>query len=444
VTDFRRPDLDLWEEEDDAEDGRPTIVSERPTSALAGKATKASDRTIPFGTVPGDRKTPEVQRSGLVQRLIEQGALEDESGLRNSTEELRDSEIDLLTLPADPEDATQIEPTLDLVAKAAPSTASATPRPASRIIDGVESEPATEDQVPTVSVKRPLPPLSGELTAGVLAAKSATAPQPGKQPFSADREVTERISIPSGMVGSIAPATRTFRPAANERKGTPFWQTALAALVLLGGGISIAKFQSEQRNQTSVAVTQPAGVAREEISLPVVVATPPVAAAEEPSAPAAPEQPLNSIESPPPAIGPLPAKRDDSVVPVSRTRRVRERTAIAASEEPASEVAPTPAPAPVKSAAPLAGELLPAHPTREQVASSLDAVTTELRKCVGERHGLAEVTVTVRPAGFVSYAVVSGEYAGTSEGSCIARAVRAAKFPAFSDPTLRVTYPFQL
>jgi hypothetical protein len=63
---------------------------------------------------------------------------------------------------------------------------------------------------------------------------------------------------------------------------------------------------------------------------------------------------------------------------------------------------------------------------------------------VGDRHGVAEVTLTVRPAGFVSYAVVSGAYAGTSEGSCIARAVRAAKFPAFSDPTLRVTYPFEL
>jgi hypothetical protein len=439
VTDFRRPDLDLWEEED-PEDGRPTIVSERPTAAPTGKATKASDRTIPFGTVPGDRKTPEVQRSGLVQRLIEQGALEDDLPNRNSSEELRDSEIDLLKLPPDAEDESAIEPTLDLV------TAARTTAPLARAvhtIDGVESEPATDDQVPTVSVKRPLPPVSVELqnTAAVLPAATPI----GTPAASTERDVTERISIPTGMVGSIAPATRTFRPGARERKGLPFWQTALAALVLLGGGISIAKFQAEQRNQTTALSAQP----REEevavppqpapASAPATVSTPPAA----PAPAAAPEQVLGP-EPAPAMIGPTLPARDESIVPVSRTRRVREQRAFASAEPGPSEVAP---PVPVK--APVAvkaagSDPLPEHPSRDQVASSLDAVAGQLQKCVGDRHGVAEVTVTVRPAGFVSYAVVSGEYAGTSEGSCIARAVRAAKFPAFTDPTLRVTYPFQL
>lgn len=449
MTDFRRPDLDLWEEED-AEDGRPTIVSERPTASPTGRATKASDRTIPFGTVPGDRKTPEVQRSGLVQRLIEQGALEDEVSGRNSAEELRDSEIDLLKLPADPDDATMIEPVIDLVAKAPVAAADTPPRArAPRPIDGVETEPATEDQVPTVSVKRPLPPLSVELRDEIapLSAKLAAR-------GSADREVTERISIPSaGMIGSIAPATRTFRPAANERKGMPFWQTALAALVLLGGGISIAKFQAEQRNQTAAVSSQRAEAAEDlpvtgpvepttapaNSDVPAALSVPAVAAE-----PAVQEQVLNpAVPSAPASIGPMLPKRDETVVPVSRTRRTRERTAIA-SAEPTPEVAPTPVNAPAAPRAPAQSQSLPAHPSRDQVATSLDSVTGELKKCVGDRHGVADVTVTVRPAGFVSYAVVSGEYAGTSEGSCIARAVRTAKFPAFSDPTLRVTFPFQL
>ncbi|HTU60694.1 MAG TPA: hypothetical protein VMF89_19715, partial [Polyangiales bacterium] len=180
MTDFRRPDLDLWEE-DDAEDGRPTIVSERPAAPTGGKTTKASEKTIPFGTSPVERKTPEVQRSSLVQRLIEQGALEEEGAARNSEEELRDSEIDLLKLPDD--DATLIEPEIELVtpAAAAPVAAAPTPtstgtalppaaaksseaiaRPRPRSFDGVESEPSSEDQVPTVSVKRPLPPVSLE------------------------------------------------------------------------------------------------------------------------------------------------------------------------------------------------------------------------------------------------------------------------------------------
>lgn len=461
MTDFRRPDLDLWEEED-AEDGRPTIVSERPTAAPTGRATKASDKTIPFGTIGGDRKTPEVQRSGLVQRLIEQGALEDELSARNSSEELRDSEIDLLKLPPDPDDATVVEPTIDLVV-AARSTAADTPRSARipRLFEGVETEPATDDQVPTLSVKRPLPPVSVELqnAAAMLPAKAAAK---GER-VSFDREVTERISIPSGsgMIGSIAPTTRTFRPAAGERKGMPFWQTALAALLLLGGGISIAKFQAEQRNQTGAVSSQPSSVREQGQAVrpvePAVLAAPPTAN-ELPAAVSAPavaaeladkvpEQALKPAAVPTPAtIGPmLPLpKRDDTVVPVSRTRRTRERTAIASAEtEPevvpeAQPVKPQAAPKPEKT------EALPDHPSREQVTYSLNSVSSELKKCVGDRHGVADVTVTVRSAGFVSYAVVSGDYAGTPEGSCIARAVRAAKFPAFSEPTLRVTYPFQL
>jgi hypothetical protein len=289
---------------------------------------------------------------------------------------------------------------------------------------------------------------------------------------SAERDITERISIPPiGMVGSIAPASRTFRPAARERKGMPFWQTALAALVLLGGGISIAKFQAEQRNQTAALSSQPARPAEEVSALPtepLAIADPPSAApAPEPPAagaarsdapqvappPAAPSPPAEQSLTPsapaaipPPAsIGPLLPKREE-VVPVSRTRRVREQRAIASAEPEASEEAPAPAPALVAAPKPVAksSEPLPAHPSRDQVVSSLSAVSAELQRCVGDRHGVAEVTLTVRSAGFVSYAVVSGGYAGTSEGSCIARAVRAAKFPAFTDPMLRVTYPFQL
>jgi hypothetical protein len=505
----------LWEE-DDAEDGRPTIVSERPAApSPSGRATKASEKTIPFGTSPIDRKTPEVQRSSLVQRLIEQGAIEDD-GARNSEEALRDSEIDLLKLP-DGDDSTLNEPELELVTPAAapaPVAAAPTPRNAQSAIapaetaaagtprrpglfESVESEPASEDQVPTVSVKRPLPPVALELrnTGAALPvaaprALSVASEREGRPLPAADRDITERISVPGGMVGSIAPSSRTFRPAAaRERKGLPFWQTALAALVLLGGGISIAKFQAEHRGQTAALSAQSAperGAALGEAEPPRAVATianpaptaalaaveahgstperddessgavtvpapagPPPARATPRPGPAAPaqpaEQPLTPSVPAPSDMGPLLPKRDETV-PVSRTRRVREQRAIASAEPEAAESAveaPAPAPAPPKAAG-TGNEPLPAHPSREQVVASLNAVAGELQRCVGDRHGVAEVTLTVRPAGFVSYAVVSGTYAGTSEGSCIARAVRAAKFPAFSDPTLRVTYPFEL
>jgi hypothetical protein len=99
-------------------------------------------------------------------------------------------------------------------------------------------------------------------------------------------------------------------------------------------------------------------------------------------------------------------------------------------EPPAAEAAPAP--------------VLPAQPSRDQVTAALNSILPALQKCVGDRHDTADVTLTVRPAGFVSYAVVAGAFAGSAEGSCIARAVKAAKFPAFSDPSLRINYPFQL
>ncbi len=503
MTDFRRPDLDLWEEEEDAEDGRPTIVSERPAAPSGGKTTKASEKTIPFGTSPVERKTPEVQRSSLVQRLIEQGALEDDGAARNSEEVLRDSEIDLLKLPDSDDDATLIEPEIELVTPAAaapvaaaptpPSTASAatsaSPRARPRSFDGVESEPASEDQVPTVSVKRPLPPVALELrntgaALPIAALRAGASAREGRPQPAPDRDITERISVPGGMIGSIAPASRTFRPpTARERKGLPFWQTALAALVLLGGGISIAKFQAEHRSQTAALSAQPAPTNRASAETAqlatAAIANPEPAATPAPenaaSAPPAAEAPRPEPAGPPPApaaaaapaqvpeqaltpsvpeqaptpanLGPLLPKRDETV-PVSRTRRVREQRAFASAEPEAAEEATEPAapaaPAPPPKTVAKPNEGLPAHPSREQVVASLNAVSGELQKCVGDRHGTAEVTLTVRPAGFVSYAVVSGGYAGTVEGSCIARAVRTAKFPAFSDPTLRVTYPFEL
>lgn len=426
VTDFRRPDLDLWDEEDDGEDARPTIVAERPTDSQ------------PRGGALG---AANAGRSSLVKRLIEQGALEDEPP-RLSAENLRDSEVDQLMLESPMEAAAARAALLE-----------------------VESEPSTEDAVPTVSVKRQLPtantPLPVPMAKLTLLAPSAklalpaptaklTTPPP---PRFTDREVTERISIPmGGMAGSIAPATKTFRP--EKRSGMPFWQTALAAVVLLGGGLSIAKLRSERKAEIS-ATSMEAPRPTEPIMAPVLPRPEPAhAALAEPPQPAEVVIPAPAVEPPPVVPAPprpeLPIRATPPDSTTTRRARRAERVALAASvaaEAPPPEAArpapvaiepaakPSPAPAP---------QNLPAQPSREQVTAALSAVVPALKKCVGDRHDTADVTLTVRPAGFVSYAVVAGPYAGSSEGSCIARAVKAAKFPEFSDPTLRVSYPFQL
>jgi hypothetical protein len=46
--------------------------------------------------------------------------------------------------------------------------------------------------------------------------------------------------------------------------------------------------------------------------------------------------------------------------------------------------------------------------------------------------------------GHVSNASVTGQFAGTPVGSCIARAVRGATFPRFANPTFTFSYPFRL
>jgi hypothetical protein len=64
--------------------------------------------------------------------------------------------------------------------------------------------------------------------------------------------------------------------------------------------------------------------------------------------------------------------------------------------------------------------------------------------CSAQGHGLAAVRVSVAGTGRVSSALVTGPLAGTPAGSCVAQAVRGATFPAFTQPTFVVNYPFQL
>jgi hypothetical protein len=90
-----------------------------------------------------------------------------------------------------------------------------------------------------------------------------------------------------------------------------------------------------------------------------------------------------------------------------------------------------------------AGEPPPA-PDRVQIAAALSKLTPQLQQCVGDEHGIADVTLTVRAPGVVSHALVEGAYAGSKKGTCIARALRTAKLPPFADPVSRVEYPFQL
>lgn len=206
----------------------------------------------------------------------------------------------------------------------------------------------------------------------------------------------------------------------------------VGALALIGVGY-LAAVASTGTGRQAVTTFAPAS----ETSLPRVELVAPdpeleVSAAEEEStgvlwsSPArnAPEpEPEPEPEKPAAAASAAPAP-PANVAPPIRPRAVRRRA-------PAPPVAP-----------PSTG--LPTQPTREEIKSAVEALRATLQACAGTGHGLTTARITIVGNGRVSSANIEGAFAGTPEGSCMARALRTATFPRFSAPTLQVTYPFRL
>ncbi|MBK8168819.1 MAG: hypothetical protein IPK60_00570 [Sandaracinaceae bacterium] len=84
-------------------------------------------------------------------------------------------------------------------------------------------------------------------------------------------------------------------------------------------------------------------------------------------------------------------------------------------------------------------------PEQSEVRAALESVRSAVTACAAGQHGQANIRVTFNGAsGRVSTVNVEGVFAGTPQGSCMARAVRAARVSRFSDPTLVVLYPYAL
>jgi hypothetical protein len=85
-----------------------------------------------------------------------------------------------------------------------------------------------------------------------------------------------------------------------------------------------------------------------------------------------------------------------------------------------------------------------AQPTRPEVQQALLAMRPQLEACAAGRHGMVEARVGIAGTGHVTHALIQGAFAGTAEGSCMARALRAATVPPFSVAIFQVQYPFAL
>jgi hypothetical protein len=89
---------------------------------------------------------------------------------------------------------------------------------------------------------------------------------------------------------------------------------------------------------------------------------------------------------------------------------------------------------------------LPERLDRAQVQAGMRGVATAASRCGRGQAGRVTVDVVISGnTGRVTWATVTGPFAGTPTGACVARAVRRAEFSRFSDETLTVRgYPFVL
>jgi hypothetical protein len=269
-------------------------------------------------------------------------------------------------------------------------------------------------------------------------------------PARGDTTPTERMPLPRPANHSTAPTSvpKTDRPP--ERRSAMPWML-VAAAVLLGVGLAgLSRYRSAESQAEPVAVAAPSAVTPE---LEVPAPAPVEAARAEPATvveKSAAEAMAEPAKEAPSADEAAHAARQEE-----RDRRRRERDearATAAAQAPAGEGAPAAAPAAAEAKpaaseakpAPAADGAVPSQPTRDQVVAAMNGVLPRIQECVGDKHGQANVTITVRAAGFVSYAIVAGTFVGTPEGSCIARVVKEAQFPPFGEPFIRITYPYQL
>lgn len=90
-------------------------------------------------------------------------------------------------------------------------------------------------------------------------------------------------------------------------------------------------------------------------------------------------------------------------------------------------------------------ETLPAAPSRPDVVGAMGRVAGPVRACGGGARGVVPVRIVFSGAtGRVQSAEVIGGSAPPDARSCIARAVREASVPRFTQSTFRVDYPFAL
>ena len=340
------------------------------------------------------------------------------------------------------------------------------PNPEKAANDVVAEQPSLEEVVipmPAVAAKPSVRPVSVPPPA-----TKSERPQPAivPRPRAAGDAPPKLASPPSPKVAAPTP-----KPTPHAKPDRSWWPGLLAAAAVGLGAIGVASVTLNQRAPAPDApLTAPAMAV--EMVAPQAAPIAHAPAAPSPTPPTTPDVPLAAAAptsggwhtesadfaaeggSPAPAIRARASARIDRGLggggPPTEIQGAPRAPAPMAVPPPmparpataTAEVAPSaPRRAPSREAASGPGPEL----SRETVASVMEALVPEISSCANGRRGTVPVDVIVQPSGRVTGATVTGSFQGTPEGSCIARAVRSARFPAHNgDEPTRFRYPYAL
>ncbi|MEY4579378.1 MAG: hypothetical protein RL701_4081, partial [Pseudomonadota bacterium] len=249
----------------------------------------------------------------------------------------------------------------------------------------------------------------------------------------------------------VAAAVRT-----RDERGSGLGALAVAAVMLLATGawwLTSGTFQRTYGAQTPAA--QPPAPALAKDAHPHALVLPQKAAVGEELAVKDEGMAKPSPVAPTPAT-PAPTESEPAVAAAPEPKPTHAKPArvakpsVAATRRDANAHAPrvkpalAPAPTLVPTEQPSLPSDLPEAPTRGEVIERLESVRSSVRACAGERSGVAELDITIAHTGNVTHVLVGGDFAGTTEGSCIARAVRGARFASFKQERFRLLFPFAI
>lgn len=259
---------------------------------------------------------------------------------------------------------------------------------------------------------------------------------------------------------SLSPMAPVDPSLFTKRAHPGYWWTLAGVLLLAGGVVTLFSLDMMPRITFGPANTTPVEPTLAADTRPASLEP---SAQTEPSAQPEPSASTSASAAPSAVPAPEPSATASAPVPeLSKPATTAEAKPVPPSEpKPAPPTAPAPAPAPVAATpAPAAPAPAPAPvaapepPPAEPAEPALPPFNTEAAKAAlgaaennakgsckvpGTPAGTSRVAVTFVPSGKATQALVSGDFAGSEAGSCIARVFRSASIPAFSGSAVTVT-----